>query len=228
MDVLYYSKHCKHSQKVIQYVMKSELTNKLSCICIDKRQRDHNNNNIIVTLENGNKIILPPNIQNVPALLRVNQNYTVLFGDEQIIQYLNEKFMNGRGGRTSNTGSIHGNSGEPNGYIFGSNQNSIIMSEKFTDYNLTPEDLNAKGVSKSRNLMNYVPASHEIKSIHAPPETYKPDKISSDLTIEVIQKKRNMEIPATTAPTPHLQPTQPTHTTTTQTNTYTTTMKSTI
>jgi hypothetical protein len=191
MDILYYSNHCKFSQKVIQYVVKNALIEKLSCISIDKRQRDHNNNNTIISLENGKKVILPPNIQSVPSLLRISQNHTVLFGDEQIIQYLNEQY----GNQQLTKSSILQTNGEPNGYMFsGYAQNTNISSEKYTNYNLTPEDLNAKGVSKSRELYNYVPATHEIKSIPAPPETYKADKVPSNLTIDVIQKKRNMDV----------------------------------
>jgi hypothetical protein len=92
MDILYYSNHCKHCQKVIQYIVKANLINKLSCISIDKRQRDHNNNNIYIILENGKKVLLPPNISSVPSLLKPNKNYTLLLGDEQIIQYLNANY----------------------------------------------------------------------------------------------------------------------------------------
>jgi len=194
MDVLYYSNNCNFSQKVIQHIVKTGLIDKLSCICIDKRQRDHNNNNIIISLENGKKIILPPNVQSVPALLRVNKNYTVLLGDLQIIEYLNQQY-----GNQQLSSPILQSNGEPIAYGFsssgGGSFNTTISSEKFTNYNLTPEDLNAKGTSKARDLYNYVPATHEISSIQAPPETYKPDKIPSNLTLEVIEQKRAADIP---------------------------------
>jgi hypothetical protein len=194
MDVLYYSNNCNYSQRVIQHIVKTGLIEKLSCICIDKRQRDHNNNNILISLENGKKIILPPNIQSVPALLRVNKNYTVLLGDSQIIEYLNQQY-----GNQQLSSPILQSNGEPIAYGFsssgGGSFNANISSEKFTNYNLTPEDLNAKGTSKARDLYNYVPATHEINSIQAPPETYKPDKIPSNLTLEVIEQKRAADIP---------------------------------
>ena len=62
MDTLYYSNHCKHSQRVLQYLVKGNLSNKLNFICIDKRERDSNNNQMYICLENGQKVILPPNI----------------------------------------------------------------------------------------------------------------------------------------------------------------------
>jgi len=194
MDVLYYSNNCNFSQKVIQHIVKTGLIEKVSCICIDKRQRDHNNNNILISLENGKRVVLPPNIQSVPALLRVNKNYTVLLGDSQIIEYLNQHY----GNQQLNSPILQSN-GEPIAYGFsgtgGGSFNTNISSEKFTNYNLTPEDLNAKGTSKARDLYNYVPATHEVGSIQAPPETYKPDKIPSNLTLEVIEQKRAADIP---------------------------------
>ena len=194
MDVIYYSTKCTFSQRVIQHIVKTGLIDKISCICIDKRQRDHNNNNIIISLENGKKIVLPPNIQSVPALLRVNKNYTVLLGDTQIIEYLNVQY-----GKQQLSSPILEMNGEPSAYIFsssgGGSFNNNISSEKYTNYNLTPEDLNAKGTSSARDLYNYVPATHEIRLIQAPPETYKPDKIPSNLTLEVIEQKRATDIP---------------------------------
>ena len=53
MDILYYSNYCKHSQNVIQTLVKSNLTDKISFICIDKRKRDENSGQMIIILENG-------------------------------------------------------------------------------------------------------------------------------------------------------------------------------
>jgi arylsulfatase A-like enzyme len=169
------------------------LVDKISCICIDKRQRDHNNNGIIISLENGKKIGLPPNIQSVPALLRVSKNYTVLFGDKQITEYLAQQYA-----AQHPTSEILAINGEPGGYAFngsgGGSFTSNISSEKFTNYNMSPEELNSKGTSKSRELYNYVPATHEMGPIQAPPDTYKPDKIPSNLTLDVIQQKRMADV----------------------------------
>jgi hypothetical protein len=194
MDVLYYSTKCNFSQRVIQHIVKTGLVDKISCVCIDIRQRDHNNNNTIILLENGKKIILPPNIQSVPALLRVNKNYTVLLGDSQIIEYLNTQYK-----KQQLSSPLLESNGEPTSYVFinsgGGSFNSNISSEKYTNYNLLPEELNASSSSSARDLYNYVPATHEIGRIQAPTETYKPDKIPSNLTLEVIEQKRASDIP---------------------------------
>ena len=71
MDILYYSNYCKHSQSVIQTLVKSNLTDKISFICIDKRKRDETSGNIVIILENGDRVMMPPNIHSVPSLLLI-------------------------------------------------------------------------------------------------------------------------------------------------------------
>ena len=50
MDILYYSNYCKHSQRVVQTLVKGNLTDKISFICIDKRSRDPKTNQIFIHL----------------------------------------------------------------------------------------------------------------------------------------------------------------------------------
>ena len=187
-DILYYSNYCKYSQNVLQHVVKHQLIEKVSCISIDRRQRDHQNNHLQVVLENGQRLYLPPNVQSVPALLLVQKNHTVLFGDKQIIHYLKEKYGNPAEAASE---ILQFNGGEPSGYAFATATTS--GSEKYTNYHLNPDDLLSKSTSKNRDLRNYVSADHEMGTIPAPPETYKPNKISSDITIEDLQKQRETD-----------------------------------
>ncbi len=69
-----------------------------------------------------------------------------------------------------------------------------IISEPYTAYNLTPDELSAKGNSNRRNLHNYVSANNDIISIQTPPDTYHPDKIDKEMTIDTLQQKRFDEI----------------------------------
>ena len=86
MDTLYYSNYCKHSQRVLQFLVKGNLVNKLNFLCVDKRERDSSSNQIYLILEDGKKVIMPPNVHNVPCLLLPRQGYRVILGDD-IIQY---------------------------------------------------------------------------------------------------------------------------------------------
>ena len=187
MDILYYSNYCKHSQKLIQTLVKSNMSDKLSFICIDKRTRDDKTNQTYITLENGGKVILPPNIQSVPSLLLIKHGYKVLVGDDIIKHYHNTL-------KTVNSKPLV-QVEEPSAFYLGKTSGgSNIMSEQYTMYNLTPEELSAKGTSGKRQLYNYVSANDNIQFIHTPEDTYQSDKISTDITIDKLQQQRLDEI----------------------------------
>ena len=189
MDTLYYSNFCKHSQKILQFLVKENLTNQLSFICIDKRSRDPQNNQIYITLENGKRIIMPPHINNVPALLLAKQNYRVILG-EDILRHFAGSSGSSRAGSGVRSGPV-----EPMGTaLLSSNHGMSIMSEPYTLYSLTSDELSAKGTGGRRSLYNYVSANQEVLTIQTPPETYSPDKVSGDVTLDVLQQQRVSEI----------------------------------
>ena len=87
LDILYYSNYCEHSQKIIQFLSKGGLLEKVNAFNIDKRIRDDKTNQTMIVMENGQKVLLPPNIHSVPALLLINNNYKVLFAFSIIIVF---------------------------------------------------------------------------------------------------------------------------------------------
>jgi hypothetical protein len=134
MDILFYSNYCKHSQNTIQYLAKNGLTNKINCICIDKRQKDPKTNQTVIIMEHGKHIVLPPNINSVPSLLLTNDKYKVLFG-EDIIKHYEPKV-------TANNDEATNNNGEPVAFQL-NGTNTGIVSENYTFYKMTPDDLSA-------------------------------------------------------------------------------------
>lgn len=187
MDILYYSNYCKHCQQLVQTLVKGNLSNKLSFICIDKRVRDPKNNQQYIVLENGSKVIMPPNIHSVPSLLLIKQNYRLLMGDD-IMQHFHPQI------KQLNEVATNFN-GEPTSYTLGvTSGGSNIISEQYTYYNMTPDELSAKGKSNNRQMYNYVSASDDIKLINTPPDSYRPDKLSNNVTIESLQQQRLNEI----------------------------------
>lgn len=187
MDILYYSNYCKHCQKLVQTLVNGNLSEKISFLCIDKRSTNPGTNQTFIVLESGSKVILPPNIHSVPSLLLVNKNYKVLTGDEIIKHYHPEiKSMNNQ---------AVGSHGEPAGFPLGMSSNGTnIVSEKFTFYDMTPEELSAKGLGGNRQMYNYVSASNDIQMIPTPPDTYRPDKLSNNVTIDTLQQQRMDEV----------------------------------
>ena len=187
MDILYYSNYCKHSQKIIQTLVKANMSDKISFICIDKRTRDNKTNQTFITLENGSKVVLPPNIQSVPSLLLIKHGYKVIIGDD-IIKHYHDTFKSVNSKQALPAG-------EPSAFYLGKpTGGSNIVSEQYTMYNLTPDELSAKGVGGKRQLYNYVSVNDSIQFINTPEETYQADKIATDVTIDKLQQSRLDEI----------------------------------
>jgi len=201
MDILYYSNFCKHSQKVVQFIVKNNLTQQLSCICVDQRRRDNNNNQMYVVLENGKQVVLPPNLQSIPAVLCVKRNYTLVLGTDPIIEYLQTKFQLSQANTYENpyikqdAQNYRPQQREPANYDWSNRSNfSNIFSESFTSFSMTNDDLSARSTSARRPLYNYTPVDQQFK-IDTPEDTYRPDKVSSNVTIDTLQQQRNQEIP---------------------------------
>jgi hypothetical protein len=117
-NIFYYSNYCQHSQKVLQFLVRANLTTELNFICIDKRGRDPNTNQMYIIMENGDKILMPPNIHSVPAVLMIANNYKVIYGNEIIKNYessiVNDKMM------ATNF------NGEPSGFSLGGSGSSLL------------------------------------------------------------------------------------------------------
>ena len=79
--ILYYSNYCEPSKKVLQTITKTQNAKDIHFICIDKRVKDANGK-VFIILQTGQQIILPENVTRVPALLLLNQNYKVIYGDD--------------------------------------------------------------------------------------------------------------------------------------------------
>ena len=182
MDILYYSNYCKNSKKVLQSLAKTNVKEKISFICIDNRRVDPKTNQTMIMLENGKMVIMPPNLVYVPSLLLVKDKYKLLLGD-QIIEHLRPAIIE--------SGAVQTN-GEHMCYDF--NQTSSgVMYESFTFYDMSPEELSAKGNSERRSMHNYVSARTDKLTINTPPDTYSPNKIG-DVSIENLQQQRQAEI----------------------------------
>lgn len=187
MDILYYSNYCTHSQKVLQTLVKGNLSDKLSFICIDKRQIDKQTNQTYIILENGGKVVLPPNIHSVPSLLLIKDNYRIIQGDEII------KFFHNDIKQQSNIATNF--NGEPISFQLGSSSGGTnITSEQYTMYDMSPDELSAKGNGGNRQMYNYVSVNDSINLIKTPDDTYKPDKVSNGVTIDSLQQKRMDDI----------------------------------
>ena len=125
-NIFYYSNYCKHSQKVLQCLVKANLTNEISFVCIDKRGRDPNTNQLFIITEGGERVLMPPNVHSVPAMLLVKEQYRVIYGDE-ILQNYESRIVNDKMTATNFNG-------EPMGYSLGGNSGAGALNSLTSSY----------------------------------------------------------------------------------------------
>jgi hypothetical protein len=154
----------------------------MNFLSVDRRTVDPVSGQTYLILDRGTKVMLPPNVQSVPSLVLINQNFRVLSGAE-IYGHLTPKLQD-------MTDRATGNNGEPLGYQIGGGD---IVSERFTDYGMSPDELSSKGRGGMRQMHNYVPAAHSGFMIPTPTDDYTADKVG-EVDMESLQQKRNSEV----------------------------------
>ena len=186
-SILYYSNFCEHSKKLIQSLSKTNVAKEIHFICIDKRVKD-TNNKVFIVLENGQKIIMPENINRVPALLLLTQGYDVLYG-EAILNHLKPK-------QEVAVKQATQNNMEPMAFSFGGGGLGDIVSDQYSFLDQGSDELEAKGSGGMRQMHNYVDLNFSDKiSTPADEQDYKSaNKISKDLTVEQLQQQRDSEL----------------------------------
>lgn len=184
-SILYYSNYCDKSKSLLQLLSKSKVKEGIHYMCIDKRKKGPNNAWYIV-LEDGQEIILPPHVNRVPALLLLNQNHMVLYGD-QILNHLRpvEVEVNNKATKFN---------GEPMPFSTGSDfmGNFGVTSDNFSFLDQTPDELSAKGNGGMRQMYNYATIDFN-QTIECPKDDYTPNKIG-DVSLEKLQQERNSQI----------------------------------
>jgi hypothetical protein len=196
-SILYYSKFCEHSNKLLQTLSKTNVQKDIHFICIDKRIKDSNGKMFIV-LENEQKIIMPENVNRVPALLLLNQGYQVLYG-ESILNHLKPK-------QEVAVKKATQNNMEPMAFSFGGGFGDIV-SDSYSFLDQGAEELEAKGNGGMRQMHNYVDLNYS-DNITTPNDdhNYKgSNKISGDLTVEQLQQQRESELQKITGNKPPMK-----------------------
>lgn len=185
--IIYYSNHCDKSKAVLSALSKSRVQDDIHFLCIDKRVRAANGSGAwhIIT-ETGEKVLLPPQVNRVPALLLLNKGHMVLYG-EQILQHFQPK-------NVALNNEATGFNGEPNAFSLGreSMGGFGVASDNFSFLDQSADELSAKGNGGMRQLYNYATID-TVDKIETPPDNYSPDKVGS-VSLEQLQQKRQMDI----------------------------------
>ena len=185
-SILYYSNYCEHSKKLLQTLSKANVGKEIHFICIDKRTKDASNK-IFIVLENGQKIIMPENVNRVPALLLLNQVFNVLYG-ESILQHLKPK-------QEEQVKKATMNNLEPMAFSFGSGMSNIV-SDNYSFLDMDSDSLSAKGTGGIRQMHNYVDLNYADQISTPADETeYKNSaRLPEGLTVEQLQQQRDQEL----------------------------------
>ena len=189
--ILYYSNFCQHSKALLQNVGRSpEISKDVHFICIDKRVKKEDGKTYVV-LENGQQIIMPENVSKVPALLLLNDNYRVIYGEE-IASYFKPK-------QQEVTRMVTQNNMEPEAFAIGGGGGYGAMSDSYSFLDMGPDELSAKGTGGTRQMHNFVPLNH-ADQIHTPQDDtdYKSSKISESVTVEQLMQQREQEFTTNT------------------------------
>jgi len=185
-SIIYYSNSCDRCKAVLTALSKSQVSNEIHFLCIDKRVKSATGAWHILT-ESGEKVLLPPQVNRVPALLLLNKGHQVLYGD-QILQHFQPK-------NVALNDQATGFNGEPNAFALGRESMGSgfgVASDNYSFLDQSADELSAKGNGGMRQLYNYATIDL-VDKIETPPDTYSPDKVGS-VSLEQLQQKRQSEI----------------------------------
>ena len=145
-SILYYSNYCEHSKKLLTYLTKNNLTQNVHFIPIDNRVRDPNTNQLYIVLQNGQRIVMPPTVTKVPALLLLNEGYKVLLGDDIYRKFQPTQMAQVRQATQNNL--------EPMAFSLGGG--GAVASDTYSFCHADPRDLAADGNGGLMQMHNYV------------------------------------------------------------------------
>ena len=194
-SVLYYSNFCEPSKKLLQTIGKVQVKD-MHFICIDNRVKD-SNGKIYIQLQNGQKIIMPENVTRVPALMLLNQNYKVIYGDE-IYNYIKPTMQVQQRQATNN--NMVPQAAFDGFDTFGGFGGNGIASDNYSFLDQTDDDLGVKGNGGLRQMHNYVSLNESMNfNYNLPQEDPSAAKGANklkegEMSVEALQRQRDQDL----------------------------------
>ena len=189
--ILYYSNFCEPSKKLLQTVSKTQNVNNIHFICIDKRVKEANGK-VFIILPTGQKLIMPENVTRVPALLLLNQNYKVIYGDN-IYKHLKPQV-------TQEIKQATQNNMEPMNFqdgfgTFGGFSSGGIVSDNYSFLDQSDTDLGVKGNGGLRQMHNYVTLNDSMDlTMKLPQDDFDYKIKEGEMSVEALQRRREQEL----------------------------------
>jgi hypothetical protein len=183
-NIIFYSNYCENSKKVLTELTKTKLKEELYYICIDKRRKDQNGA-IYIILENGQEIIMPPSVTAVPCLLLITNGHKTIMGSDIITHFQPKQ------DQLNNQATL--NNGEPLAYSFGS-LNSGVSSDNYSFWDMSSDDLSAKGNGGVRQMYNYATPDYS-NTINTPEDKAVSNTIGNEgMTMDKIMAQRDADV----------------------------------
>ena len=180
--VLYYSNYCNHCKQLLLKLSRTKTRDDLHFVCIDKRER-HKDGTTNIILENGQRLLLPPNVKSVPTILLLHHGNRAIDGLKEINHFLSP-------GEIEINNKATDDNGEP--LAFSMNEMGSGLSDNYSYLDMSAEELSAKGDGGLRMMHSYTGWS-DNQSIATPPENYVPNKVGN-VDMGKLQEQRNSEI----------------------------------
>lgn len=178
--VIYYSNHCENSKKTIKALNSQP---DIHWLCIDNRVKEPSGTYIV--LETGQKVLLPPAITRIPAMLSL-KDYNIIYGND--IHQCFSKRMD------SQVKVATQNNMEPTAFSFG-NGNSNVVSDSFSSWDLNASDLEARGNGGIDQMHSYANVNY-VDSISGTvaKESYEKKPKMDENIINQLQQQRDQEL----------------------------------
>ena len=196
-SILYYSQYCESSNKILSTLSKFNIADNVHFICIDKRVQK--NGKIYVILQNGQEMLLPENITKVPALMILNQQYRIIYGNE-IINFFQGSMQTQVNQATKNNtvpASVPSNEGFLGGFSFGGfgGSGSGIVSDNYSFLDQDDTELKTTGNGGLRQMHNYALLDESNVRFNTPNDESTSNKIKDgQYTLDQLKQAREQEL----------------------------------
>lgn len=198
-NILYYSSYCENCQKLLAELAHVKHENTMF-FSVDSRETINNVTYLI--LSNGSKVVLPPNVQQVPSLLLIDDNtkkHNLLVGP-QIYEFFKistkKTAANSQEQLTENPENpeIDERINDPAAFHISGGPSNQVPSDTFSFIDTDADDLMASGNGGLQQLHNYSTLDY-VHKITTPKEEYTPNTISNDSkSIDDIRKERESQM----------------------------------
>ena len=199
-SILYYSNYCEKCKDLLRLIGKSDLKNDMHFVCIDKRFRDPQTGGTYVILDTQQKILLPPQVQKVPAMLLLKEGNTVIFGNDVMDkvkpreEYSAAKATGFNGEPHASNGQSYVSNGEPSAFSLGNDNigGFGVASDNFSYWDQGSDELLAKGNGGTRQMYNYATVDYKT-TINTPKDDWSPDKVG-ETAMKDMEAERNKDL----------------------------------